>query len=700
MSEKWKVEKKNDNEIRELWNEYVPEHLLPRLYGFELMMAPYSIAHMKIGLKLRETGYTFISSERAQIYLTNTLEEPKDFSDYFVTMAPALAHEADAANRVKRRTPITVVIGNPPYSGISNNMNPWIDGLLKGKLPDGTNVGSYYELDGKPLGEKKLWLQDDYVKFIRYGQYKIDLSGTGVLGYISNHSYLDNPTFRGMRQQLLHSFQKTSIIDLHGNSVKKEKAPDGSIDLNVFDIEQGVSIGLFSKRSSPQETTRSDIWGPRDEKYKQLLASSVTSITFQTILPNSPYYFFTVRDEAVRPEYELGWKLTDIFLGNVTGIVTARDGFVTDINSEVLLNRIEDFRNSEESDDVIRSKYFGEKGSEKYKPGDSRGWKLPEARLKVQNDIQWRERIKKVIYRPFDERFVYYTTWMVDWPRPEGMGHMLSGRNLAITIGRAGQVIDQGSWNIIYCTREISEFNLFRRGGNNLFPLYLYPSEKDKQFGVVSRYPNLSDKFLKEFSLKLGLEFVHDEGDDSPSNWPRAFTPEDVFAYAYAIFHSPTYRARYSEFLKIDFPRLPLTTDLELFRKLCTLGSELVALHLLEGVEVPRDWNLKTDGSTLYDIAEVAAGFPKYQEGKVFINKTAWLDGVEEEVWNFHIGGYQVCHKWLKDRKGRTLSAEDIAHYGKITVALRETIRLMAEIDQVIEAHGGFPLPGSVQTKI
>ncbi|HXG92930.1 MAG TPA: type ISP restriction/modification enzyme [Blastocatellia bacterium] len=707
MVEKWRRAGKREGEIRELWNEYVPKNLLPRLYGFELMMAPYAIAHMKIGLKLRETGYSFLSSERARIYLTNTLEEPKDFSDYFEQMAPALAHEANAANKVKRTAPITVVIGNPPYSGISGNMNPWIDGLLKGQLPDGTRTRSYYEIDGMPLGEKKVWLQDDYVKFIRYGQYRIDLMGVGVLGYISNHSYLDNPTFRGMRQQLIQTFPIISILDLHGN-IKKERASDAErVDKNVFEIEQGVAIGLFrrgAKSADCYQVEYGDIWGDRNAKYISLMESEIDTLMLPALEPSSPFYFLVPRNEANKEEYEKGWKVTNALPKNSSGIVTARDAFVIDFDKETLLLRIAEFRNKKISDDSIRKKYFAGKGSAKYEDGDSRGWKLPLARAKVQADSHWHDRVMPILYRPFDVRNIYNVPWMVDWPRPEFMRHMIDYKNLGLITSR---MTKGESFQHAQVTRNITEvICMSPKTSNNgfLFPLYLYDKETLLKTAAPprNRRANLALGFIKDFSSRLNLSFI----EDGLGDLQKTFGPEDIFHYIYAISHSPTYRTRYAEFLKIDFPRIPLTNDLELFRKLAAKGADLVALHLLEDDYEAASWNTaspkrKSPLKTLITKfagtggAEVAKGYPKYSEGNVSINPSRYFAGVPEAVWNFHIGGYQVCAKWLKDRRGRTLTDEDIAHYQRVVVALKETIRLMAEIDEVIEAHGGWPLPGS-----
>jgi len=678
MCEKWKLDGKTDNAIRELWNEYVPEHLLSRLYGFELMMAPYSIAHMKIGLKLRETDYSFLSSERAQIYLTNTLEEPRDFSDYFKTMAPALAHEAEAANHVKSQIPITVVIGNPPYSGVSSNMEAYAQQM----------VDAYKFVDGKALAERKLWLQDDYVKFIRDGQNRISKSNIGVMGYITNHSYFDNPTFRGMRQSLMSTFNDLSILDLHGNTTRTEYPPDGITDKNVFDIQQGVGICLAARGGIQNGVRRYDLWGVREAKYSWLNEHRTRRGGFEELSPDSPYYFFKQQNTDFRAEYDLGWKISEAMPINSAGFITARDHFVVDIDEARLLERVANFGDLNRSDAEIRREYFEGAGSDKYPDGDTRGWKLPSARRRVAGDGNWKSRVRKCSYRPFDQRNIYWADWMVDWPRPEVSGHMLAGKNVAMHICR--QSISESWAHVLAGSGLIDDCYVSNKSRERGYahPLFLYNVSGGLGF-ETKEVANFSPLFLEDLANTLSLEVSASTG------FPVGLSPENVFNYAYAVFYSPSYRNRYSDFLRADFPRLPLTTDLELFRELSNMGSELVALHLLEGVDTPRDWNLKTEEPTLLNIEAVGAGYPKYEDDQVFINKTAWFDGVAEEVWNFHIGGYQVCHKWLKDRKGRALSAEDIAHYGKITVALSETIRLMAEIDETIEAHGGFPLVGS-----
>ena len=659
------------------WNEYVPKALLPRLHAFELMMAPYAIAHMKIGIKLAETGYKFATEERARIYLTNALEP-------WVKQLPligfdALAHEAAAVNEIKRHKRFTVVIGNPPYSGISSNMTESAQRI----------VDAYKFVDGAPLNERKLWLQDDYVKFIRTAQTTLDRTGVGILGYITNHGYLDNPTFRGMRHSLLGSFQTARFVDLHGNTTKNEKPPDGGEDKNVFDIKQGVTVLVATKRDCPVATLCADVWGIRDDKYRWLDARSVSTTAFVSVFPDTPFYFFKSQNIGLRSEYDAGWGIHEVMPYNSAGFLTARDHFVIDFNRDALLERIQDFANPNNSDLDLRQKYFAGCGSNKYPDGDSRGWKLPSARKKVQSDKDWRTRVTQCLYRPFDVRYIYWADWMVDWPRPELSTHFAGGRSIGFCMTRLNR---QRSLQYFFVTSALTDFHVLDTAAVslNVFPWRLRSGAgTELDFGASVRGANIASKFVQALLKALNLSRADDH------SFPPNLTPEDIFHYAYAVFHSPGYRSRYAEFLKIDFPRLPLTGNLELFRALARLGGELTALHLLESPKLDKS------------ITEFI-GRSKEVTRIGWSDNTVWLDaptkkaalqapgssgfnGVPEAVWNFHIGGYQVCQKWLKDRKGRTLNDEDIAHYHKIVISLSETIRLMAEIDEVIETHGGWP---------
>lgn len=690
MEQVWKEHGLDEGEINKHWKKYVSEKLLPRLYGFELMMAPYAIAHMKIGIKLYETGYRFGSTKRVQVYLTNTLEKPVNVSEYLDTLDPAMAEEAREANETKGLNSVTVVIGNPPYAGHSFNNNPWISNLLRTRLTDGAN--SYFEVDGHSLGERNpKWLNDDYVKFIRYSQYRLANTGTGIHGFITNHAYLDNPTFRGMRQSLLTSFQNVNIVDLHGNAKKKEKCPDGSKDENVFDIQLGVAVQVFSKQDTEKLCNLGHMWGTREQKFDTAINNDLYSLKSEQIMPVSDRYLFCPQDTDLQQEFENYVMISDGLQINSVGIVSSRDTLVFDFEEGVLKTRMVDFIDKTNSDKIAQQKYLSNKDK----------LVVPRARKQIQADQNWEDAFTKCLYRPFDVRPLFYHDAVIERGRREVMRHLLVETNFAITVGRAGQVVGQNEWDIVFCSQHITDLNLFRRGGNNLFPLYLYPDPTKPigegfvwPAGKNGRVPNLGLKFVNKLASEIELEFVSDDKGDLK----KTFGPEDVFHYIYAIFYAPEYRSRYAEFLKRDFPRIPITSDSDLFKKLCGFGGELVLLHLMESDKLSNHitaFPVKGDNAVT-KVGETGKKLKDVEgsKGKLFISKTQYFDNLPEKVWNFHIGGYQVCHKWLADRKkaGRKLSADDIEHYHKIVVALSETIKIMKEIDEVINAHDGWPI--------
>jgi predicted helicase len=677
-----------------MWSSYVSQHLLKRIFAFELLMAPYAVAHMKLGLQLAETGYDFRSDERLGVYLTNTLEE--GFEGGKLPFAEWLVEEATAAGSVKYDAPVMVVIGNPPYSGHSANKGSWITNLLHDK------GGNYFEVDGKPLGERNpKWLNDDYVKFIRFAQWRIERTGYGILAFITNHGYLDNPTFRGMRQSLLQSFDEIYVLNLHGNSKKKERSPDGTKDENVFDIQQGVAIGFFVKRSGKVGVAHNaivrhaDLWGTREVhqkvgqdqylvggKYYWLAGHDITTTEWKKIEPEKPFYLFVPQDINLRAEYEQGWKVTEVMPVNVLGFQTHRDHFAIDFDKDKLYARINEMYDKYTSDQEYIEKYNLANGS---------NW-IVEARRRIRKDANWQNYITRCLYRPFDWRYGYFSGVIMDRPRTELRQHMLQP-NLSLNMTRQTKVEE---WrNAVVANTPTPALYTEIKDGSNAFPLYLYPDpNKNTLFDTEEpltalgrRRSNLSSSFIAKTANKLGMQFVPDGKGDLQG----IFGPEDVFDYMYAVFHSPTYRGRYVEFLKIDFPRLPLTSNADLFRGLCKIGDRLVGLHLMEqfGKAIP---TYPVEGNHLVEKIEYLEPHNKPEQGRVYINKTQYFDGVPPEVWEFHIGGYQVCQKWLKDRKGRALSFDDVKHYQRIVAALAETITLMEQIDEVIEEHGGWPI--------
>ncbi len=666
---KWKSHGHSNEHINALWNEYIPKHLLTRLHGYELLMAPYTIAHLKVGIKLYETGYQFESDERAHVYLTNALEPAQDFSARFDFAIPALAHEAQSVNTIKKRTHFTVVIGNPPYSGESSNTGGWISALIK----------EYRYVEGKPLGEANpRWLQDDYVKFIRLAQHLVATTKVGIVGLITNHAFLDNATFRGARQNLLDSFSRAWFLDLHGNTKKMEKHPNGSIDVNVFEIQQGVAISLWLKspKSNFTQLKHADVFGTRKYKSEVLSNSSLSEISWQSIHSKSPFYLFMPQDQTLFSEYQEFIKITEAMPLYSNGIVTARDHMCIRWSAEEVWAIVKEFAN-----------LTPEEARRHFQLGvDSRDWQVKLAQADLNRDGPSLKRVVPIYYRPFDTRWTYFTgrsRGYLCMPRGETMSHMLGEKNIALITSRMtkGEVFQHAQ-----STRNISEAIVMSpKTSNNgfIFPLYIIPDSFHKGTLTLNSevFLNFGPAFLRQLATNFNLSQTASYG------LPSSLEPEDIFYYIYAILNCPSYRSRYAEFLKIDFPRLPLPRSLEFFRALVPLGGELVSLHLLESPELD------------CLITESIGDGSKEVEKVSWSNDTVWIDkaqttgfkGVLEDVWNFHIGGYQVCEKWLKDRKGRTLSEDDINHYQKIVVALTETIRLMKEIDQVIEEHGGWP---------
>jgi predicted helicase len=420
-----------------MWSSYVSQHLLPRLFGFELLMAPYAVAHMKLDLQLKESGYDFKSAERLRIYLTNTLEEAHAMTG-LPLFTQWIAEEANAASDIKKDAPVMVVLGNPPYSGHSANTGEWISGLLRGNdTQTGQKTGNYFEVDGQPLGEKNpKWLNDDYVKFIRFAQWRIEQTGYGILAFISNNGYLDNPTFRGMRQSLMQTFDDIYILDLHGNSKRKEKAPDGSEDKNVFDIQQGVAIGIFIKRTSNKNSLatvrHADLWGKREilkkannenilvgGKYHWLAENNTKSTKWTQLEPQIPMYLFIPQDMSMKVEFGNYISISEIFKVNNVGIVTSRDSLTIHLSKEVAWCTINDFVSLEE--EAARDKY--------HLGTDAIDWKVISAQKDLKQSGISKEKITPILYRPFDNRYTYYTGNSGGFhcrPRSDVMRHILA----------------------------------------------------------------------------------------------------------------------------------------------------------------------------------------------------------------------------------------------------------------------------------
>ena len=624
-------------------------------------MASYAMAHLKLDLLLTETGYKPTKDQRFRIYLTNSLEE--HHPETGTLFSNWLSSEANEANQVKRDTPVMVVMGNPPYSGESANKGEWIMKLMEDykKEPGGT----------EKLKEKNpKWINDDYVKFLRYGQHFIEKNGSGVLGFINAHGFLDNPTFRGMRWNLLSTYDKIFILDLHGNSKKKETAPDGSVDVNVFDIQQGVSINLFVKTGKKKSNELGkvfhfDMYGKREVKYDFLFENSIHAINFNQISNVEPDYYFAIKNFNNQKGYDTGFLVNELFTINGVGMTTAHDEFVINDNKDELLKFYKEFQKSERNADFLH---------DKFKVKKKNGWNILNGYDNIKKESDLNKYIKSITYRPFDNKFIFYEDKLVWRTVRKIMQHFLTRKNVGLVIGRQGQVVGSMPWNLIFITNSISDFNLYYRGGGVIFPLYCI-NESNLQESIYSkeeRIPNLNEEIINKIANKISLKFINEK-----EKTKNTFAPIDILDYIYAILHNPTYREKYKEFLKIDFPRVPYPKDAETFWKLVKLGGELRELHLLESEVVDKFiTKYPVDGNN--EVVKL-----KYEDNKVFINEEQYFSGVPSVAWEFYIGGYQPAQKWLKDRKGRQLSFEEIQHYQKIIVALKETDRIMKEIDGI-----------------
>lgn len=583
------------NGMQGMWQGYVNDHLLPRLHGFELLMASYAVAHLKLDMLLQQTGFNHAeNSRRLKIYLTNSLEEVHP--DTGTLWAQWLSDEASAANRIKRDCPVMVMIGNPPYSGESQNKGEWIMRLLE-------------DYKKEPGGKMRLnernpkWINDDYVKFIRLAQNYVERNKCGIIGFINPHGFLDNPTFRGMRWNLLSTFDKIYTINLHGNYKKKEVCPDGSPDENVFDIQQGVSINLFIKTGEKKASELGkvyyyDLYGKREEKYDFLTNTPFSEVKYQELQPVAPMYFFVPKNFGLMDEYEKGVSISSLFSLGSMGITTGHDKEMVSLQS-------------------FKSDY----------------------------NFQYS-------YRPFDIRWINYDVKQITRARANVMNN-LKKPNIALCLIKVNSSSD-GLFKVLMSAGLTDKTILSSKDNANVFPLYLYT----KEFGEEKKNPNLKKEEWQKFNDAVGKET----------------TPEDILAYIYAVLHSPSYRERYKEFLKVDFPRIPLPKTAKEFNRLTAIGQQLIDLHLMNNTQ---SWKCTT---TFPEVGSQQVDFQEWKDGQVWINDKQYFGNVPESVWEFYIGGYQPAQKWLKDRKGHILSFDEIKHYLHIIHALEETMKLMKEI--------------------
>ncbi|MBL7148822.1 MAG: N-6 DNA methylase [Candidatus Cloacimonetes bacterium] len=610
---------KNDGRFTKI----IQEHILKNFYGFEYLVAPYAVCHLKLSQQLKDKGYDLKKNERFNVYMADTLDDTEPVRNAFL---PELSHEGERALQVKKRENILVITGNPPYNVKSRNNKPWI-----------TKLNKLY----KPSDEKNIQpMNDDYIKFIRYAHWKIEQNGKGVFGFISNNSFINGLIHRKMRNELLKSFDEIYILNLHGNSRIGETTPSGGVDQNVFDIMQGVSINIFIKHDCHTERSRSnkednckiyysDCFGKRKQKYEFLLANDVNSVKWKPIdynKFNSEFrqtrwgenrfvddlsFFIKLKDANKIKEYGNYWGLREIFNSSTSGITSGKD------------KELISFEETFSFDDYNK------------------------------------EYAKTINYRPFDIRFIYYDKNKIQRNRINIMKHYLLTKNIGLCYVR---IFSDENFSHILITDKIVDKH-FSGSQNYTSPLYIYNKTDTNDLFVSEKNLNKQVNFKKEF-----MKFINEKYSFQPS-------PEEIMGYIYAVFHSPTYRDKYLELLKIDFPRVPFTDDEEKFKKLAELGNELIEHHLLK--KTYPDNQVKPVGKADQVIIETV----NYIEEKIHINPNLYFCPVKAEVWDFYIGGYKVLEKWLKSRKDRELNYQEIEHFIKVCNVIEKTIGLMGEID-------------------
>jgi len=638
-------------------NEKIEKHVLKNFYGFEIQIAPYIFAHLKLSAVLEEFGYQLKDTDRAQIYLTNTLEPSETHG--LMAFMKELNEENHVANIIKSKKNILVIMGNPPYRSLSQNNSQWIQNLLKKgyAASDGRKDDGYYYVDGKPLGDKNpKGLQDDYVKFIRFAQWKIDISGEGIVSYITNHGYLDNLTFRGMRQSLLKTFNRIYVLNLHGDMRKKEKTPRGETDENVFEsIMQGVSILICIKsdKYNDHKIFYEDLWGKRFDKYALLDRHIIFNsddekkkqkeIEWSELTPTSPNYYFIRKDRSFESSYEQFWSVNDMFEIKSTTINTARDKLTIQFSPEEVSKTIKKFVELDEN--AILNQF---------QVKDSSDWKIGNAKKDLINSGLDKSKIIPILYRPFDIRYTYYTGksgGFMGRPRYAVMQHMLQDNLALMTRKRM-----QKPFNFSFVSDKIFAHGTIASdalGIEYAFPLYQYDLE------TLGKKSNLNPKLFSHLE-KL---------------YKKSVTSEQIFYYVYAVLYSRNYRKKFATFLAEDFPKIPFTKNYMIFERMIKLGEELVLLHTNKKKFTPKT-KFNISGSN--KIEKI-----KFDNGKIFINNSQYFEGVSEDVWNFAIGSYTALKKWLEGKGNRTLENKDIEQFMQIPEIIQKTISCMDNIDKL-----------------
>lgn len=644
------------------WNTYVKKDLIPRLNGFELLMAPYTMAHLKLDLVLKNTGYKHRGNQRFNIFLTDSLKNDIDFKGGFY--AAALRDEAVAAERVKKNYPVMVLLGNPPYKGESENRDEFIMELMK-------DYKKEPETDNQIRDSK--WLNDDYVKFIRLAEYYIQKNNKGVIAFINPHHFLNNLTYRGMRFQLMKTFDEIYILDLHGYTRPNDASENDVKDQNVFPIQSGVSINIFVKNKANHSQCQvyyADLYGKKLFKFRMLDSHNFNMVPYKKINPTKPNYLFIPQNINQKENYEKGFGVEDLFVTYGCGITSAHDEFVTGSKTE-LQRKFQAFKDSRLDDNLYK----------KFNVKEKKGWDIKKGYKNLQscNDIS--NYIMPLFYRPFDDRFIFYEDTLVWRSVHQIFDHFRNGDNIGLICKKGFSRTDTPP---CFVTDRISDYRYWScsgmQGGDYVFPLFLRsePTCSKPNSAIQVEFDFASDKtksIINDNQINFNQEILQkiiDKLDFIPS-------PQNVFDYIYAVLHTPEYSERYQDFLKEDFPKIPYPKNSDIFKRLAEIGEKLRNIHLMRDPVPTLRQNTAKFPISGTDLVEK----PRYFSGKVFINDKQYFDRVPEGAYNMFIGGYQPAQKYLKDRKGCKLTGEEKKRYQRIILALYKTHILSQDLSNL-----------------
>ena len=641
-----------------VWNDYVRDHLLPRLHGYEILMAPYAMAHLNLEYVFHETGATSLGDARYGIYLTNTLEEEHPATGGLFP----IDDEAEAANALKREMRVMVMLGNPPYRRDSNNKGDTIERLMKSYKAN---------LEGERILRA---LSDDYIKFIRYAQEKIEQTGEGIVAFVTNNSFLDGSTHRTMRQELLRVFDEIYILNLHGSSRLKEKTPEGGKDENVFDIQTGVSINLLVKkqnRGTKRQATLhyAERYGLREEKYETLNTLRLDSPLWKELVPQAPDYFFVEKDLSLAETYKEGFSLVELFESYSVGAVGGRDKVAIHFDKEETQQMVRNIV-SMETEALRKRSGCGE---------DSNTWKLQNAIDDIRRNKDNLTTIT-LSYRPYDNRSAAYTgsnAGIFLRSLYKKLGVLLHPANFALCATRFVKAFD--IYHHCFISKSVLEKCFVSNGpceSTYAFSLYKLPAGWDyTPAELAAGETHTGEPIPLELNMRPEVLAKISEAVGEP------VTGEELFDYVYGVLHDPEYRVKYFEFLKIDYPRIPYPKDLAEYRLFATRGARLRRLHLMdESLELPQVATFEVAGSNevtavRYEETPVSEG--EAPEGRVWINDTQYFAHVPRRVWDHYVGAYQPARLWLQKRIGRTLNYDDVNWY------LRVCTTIHAEITEV-----------------